>query len=52
MKRRPLLQLLAASALAPAAIARPPSGLPPDAVLVLLEMRGGNDGLNTVIPVL
>ena len=50
MKRRPLLQLLAASALAPAAIARTPNGLPPDAVLVLLEMRGGNDGLNTVIP--
>lgn len=50
MKRRPLLQLLAASALAPAAIARTPSSLPPDAVLVLLEMRGGNDGLNTVIP--
>jgi uncharacterized protein (DUF1501 family) len=50
MNRRPLLQLLAASALAPAAIARSPNSLPPDAVLVLLEMRGGNDGLNTLIP--
>lgn len=58
MQRRTLLQRLTATALAPAAMALAPAAraqrrrdlLPPDTVLVLLEMRGGNDGLNTVIP--
>ncbi|MFN9546224.1 MAG: DUF1501 domain-containing protein [Cyanobacteriota bacterium] len=50
MKRRILLQLLAATALAPAAIAKRPGSLQAGTVLVLLELRGGNDGLNTLIP--
>ncbi|MFN9925145.1 MAG: DUF1501 domain-containing protein [Cyanobacteriota bacterium] len=53
MKRRSLLALLAASA-GGAAWAR--TGLPgepgrsPEHVLVLFELRGGNDGLNTLAP--
>ncbi len=50
MKRRTLLQLLATTAMAPAAIAQRPDGIHPGTVLVLLELRGGNDGLNTLIP--
>ena len=68
MKRRSLLSLLlagsAGSALAagrvnaggspfqlPAPLLPPPPA-PPHSVLVLLELRGGNDGLNTVAPLL
>lgn len=57
MKRRSLLALLAASS-AGAAIAATPgrrsgggNSSPQDRVLVLLELRGGNDGLNTLAPV-
>lgn len=57
MKRRSLLALLAASS-AGAAIAATPgrrsgggTSSPQDHVLLLLELRGGNDGLNTLAPV-
>ena len=56
MKRRSLLALLAASS-AGSAIAATPGrrsgggSSPQDRVLVLLELRGGNDGLNTLAPV-
>jgi hypothetical protein len=57
MKRRSLLALLAASS-AGAAIAATPgrrsgsaASSRQDHVLVLLELRGGNDGLNTLAPV-
>lgn len=51
MKRRSLFGLFATATFAPAAfsaaaMAQPKSGR----VLVLLELRGGNDGLNTVAP--
>jgi uncharacterized protein (DUF1501 family) len=50
MNRRSLLQLLAAGALTPAALAQPSARRDNDGVLVLVELRGGNDGLNTVVP--
>jgi len=55
MKRRSLLQLLAAAALVTPALSRQ-AGVQQAAqrrsepVLLLLELRGGNDGLNTVVP--
>lgn len=48
MKRRTLLTLLLAGS-AGAALGRPRAAT--GSVLVLLELRGGNDGLNTVAPV-
>ncbi|MEB3334283.1 MAG: DUF1501 domain-containing protein [Cyanobacteriota bacterium] len=50
MKRRSLLQLLAAGALTPAALAQQSARGVSEGVLVLVELRGGNDGLNTVVP--
>jgi uncharacterized protein (DUF1501 family) len=50
MKRRSLLQLLAAAAVTPAALAQNPGQRRSERVLLLLELRGGNDGLNTVVP--
>jgi uncharacterized protein (DUF1501 family) len=54
MKRRSLLSLLAAAGVsAPAVLAgRSRAGTTPPSrhVLVLVELRGGNDGLNTVVP--
>ncbi|MFM7452590.1 MAG: hypothetical protein ACKO1V_01265, partial [Cyanobium sp.] len=50
MKRRSLLQLLAAAALAPPVLAQQARQPRPERVLLLLELRGGNDGLNTVVP--
>jgi uncharacterized protein (DUF1501 family) len=55
MNRRSLLQLLAGAALAPAALSQQAKGRPTgqrraERVLLLLELRGGNDGLNTVAP--
>jgi uncharacterized protein (DUF1501 family) len=50
MKRRSLLQLLTASALMPAALAQYSGQRHAEPVLLLLELRGGNDGLNTVVP--
>lgn len=49
MKRRTLLSLLLAGSVG-VALARPRAAR--SSVLVLLELRGGNDGLNTVAPVL
>ena len=56
MKRRSLLALLAAGSTGAAFAAAPPgrrttASSPQDHVLVLLELRGGNDGLNTLAPV-
>jgi uncharacterized protein (DUF1501 family) len=48
MKHRTLLSLLLEGS-AGAALARPRAAT--GSVLVLLELRGGNDGLNTVAPV-
>jgi uncharacterized protein (DUF1501 family) len=50
MKRRSLLQLLAAGAVMPVALAQTQGQRRPERVLLLLELRGGNDGLNTVVP--
>lgn len=56
MNRRSLLALLAASAAGASTAAWPRSGRAgeagahPASVLVLLELRGGNDGLNTLAP--
>ena len=56
MKRRQFLSLAGATgayALAPSAFAYAPAGAPASGygnVLILVELKGGNDGLNTVIP--
>jgi len=50
MNRRTLLQLLAAAAVTPPALALGQGSIRAGTVLVLLELRGGNDGLNTLIP--
>lgn len=55
MKRRSLLSLLAAGSAGVALSGRGSAGiaseLPADHVLLLLELRGGNDGLNTLAPI-
>jgi uncharacterized protein (DUF1501 family) len=57
MKRRTLLGVLAAGSASAALAQGWPQGLPRNGrgrvkeVLILLELRGGNDGFNTVIPV-
>jgi uncharacterized protein (DUF1501 family) len=54
MKRRSLLQLLASAALVTPALSQQfvvqQSGHRREQVLLLLELRGGNDGLNTIVP--
>ncbi len=44
------LALPFAAARADAAAAKPAAGINPGRILVVLEMSGGNDGLNTVVP--
>ena len=56
MKRRTLLQGLACgtgSALAYSAMSSEPASQSPphDHVLILLDLQGGNDGTNTVVPI-
>lgn len=51
MKRRTLLSLLAASSAGAALAGGWRGGMASRDVLLLLELRGGNDGLNTVAPV-
>ena len=56
MKRRSLLSLLlagsAGAALAGSRLSSGGAGLPRSkSVLLLLELRGGNDGLNTLAPI-
>jgi uncharacterized protein (DUF1501 family) len=57
MKRRTLLGLLAAGSASTAMAQGWPQGLPRKGrrlekeLLILLELHGGNDGFNTVIPV-
>ena len=56
MKRRTLLQGLvcgAGSALAYSALSSEPASksISPDHVLIVLDLQGGNDGVNTVVPI-
>ena len=49
MNRRTLLQLLAAAAVTPPALALGQGSIRAGTVLVLLELRGGNDGKYHVV---
>ena len=53
MNRRDFLQyssLIPLASVVPDAFAATKKGLRPDRILVLVELKGGNDGLNTLIP--